>query len=314
MRRILIAALAALTFLALGATAAFAAPPATLDITLGALPNNGFELGKQTGDPVCTGEGEAQTCVTSIGTQTTLTDTVPVTDNATGSKGTLSTTCDVMFSGTTTAYYSATGTTQATGSEGCVMKMIFANGDSVFGSEIQTRVVEGTTQTSTFDIIVTGGTGTYEGFQSVLHTVEKNSWTPPPPLNEKGGKRLVLPSMRAHTVLFTRGGKGNSAKLKRSGKPVASFASIQLLLPKNKSVVVKSAAAPGQTCTGAITGASTVDLGKAVANAKGTAIFKALPAGTFADGTWKAKVTCTGGGAAKAIAQTTLKAYEVLKK
>ena len=95
MRRILIAALAALTFLALGATAAFAAPPATLDITLGALPNNGFELGKQTGDPVCTGEGEAQTCVTSIGTQTTLTDTVPVTDNATGSKGTLSTTCEI---------------------------------------------------------------------------------------------------------------------------------------------------------------------------------------------------------------------------
>ncbi len=183
-------ALLATSIVLIGAPAAIA-QPSPLNITLDRPPLSALELGKQTGDKTCTGEGDAYTCVTPIGTQTALRDTVPALDNSTGSRGRLTVACTVMFSGTTTAYQTTTGTTEATGSQDCDLKFTFENGDAVFGAMHQTRVVQGTTQTSTFAFVFTGGAGKYDGFFGKFSTTEKSNWTPPPPLSEKGSKRLT---------------------------------------------------------------------------------------------------------------------------
>ncbi len=298
---------AAAAFLTLLITApAASAQAGGLDFTLERSPNSGIELGKQTGDMTCTGEGDARTCVTPIGTQGVLTDSVPAVENATGAKGTLRIVCTTMFSGTTTAYQTTTGTTDATGSQDCDLKFTFANGNAVFGAMHQTRVVSGTTQTSTMAFVFTGGAGDYEGFFGKFSQTEKSNWTPPPPLNEKeaSGKRGSLGD-----IFGRQGGKGGALKVKRVKTPLASIATLGKLAPSNRPVTVKAAGAPGSTCTGAITGGTKIDLGSAKANAKGIATFKKLAAGAFAGAAkWNARVTC-----GKGVGTTTLSTFEVLK-
>lgn len=317
MQRSHLAVLAALTLLLVAAPVAGAQPPA-LNITLSQPPNSGVDLGKATGDKTCTGEGDATVCVTPIGTNTTLKDTVPVTDNATQAQGLLTVVCSIMLSGTTTAYQTTTGTTDATGSQDCVLQMVFPGGDAVFGSMHQTRVVAGTTQTSTFEFVFTGGTGRYDGFAGTFTSQEKSPWTPPGPLSEKEGKRLVSARATAGVDALVRAvrGKGkNQAIIRPKSKPITNFATVGLLVPTNKAVIIKAATTPGASCQGTITGGATVALATTKANAKGTATFKRIASGAFAGaptGTWKATVTCKG-AKGSSTGTATLKAYEVLK-
>lgn len=308
MKRSRLAAAAALLSLLVIAPAAGAQAGLTIKV-LGS-PMNGIELGTQTGDMACTGDGDARTCVTPIGTQGVLRDTVPAQDTSTGANGTMQIVCTIMFSGTTTAFQTTTGTTDATGSQDCDVKFTFSNGDALFGAMHQSRVVAGTTQTSAMAFVFTGGAGQYDGFFGKFSSEEKTAWTPPPPLSEKEstGKRLI--NARVGDAFDVRQkGKGGSLKVKRSKKALASVASLGKLIPTNRPIVVRAAGAPGSSCTGSITGGTAVELGSAKANAKGIATFKAIAAGAFA-GTpsWTAKVTCGG-----AVASTSLKAYEVLK-
>jgi len=294
-----------------------AARPSRVDLTLRAQPASGIMLGQQAGATTCTGDGDAKTCVMPIGLKTSLYDRVPVHDNSTGRDGTLALSCSVMFSGLSTSYATTPGTTQATGSQDCSLYITFSGGDVLVGTQHQTRVVRGSTQTMTFDTIFTGGLGAYAGFQGAVHTQQQEPWTSPPPLNQQEGKRGMLPRLRIVLPFTARaragGGKGGRARIVRSKRPLASFATIGLLLPRNRPLVVKAAAAPTAVCTGTIVGATTIDLGKAVADAKGSAAFKALPAGTFADGAdWHAHVTCKGGGMGTASSRLSLTGYDVL--
>lgn len=332
MKRHILAAATALAILIVGAPIAGAAP-ATLDFSLQGQPMSGVSLGDQQGEKTCTGEGDAQVCTAPFGKQTTLKDTVPAIDNTTKANGAMSITCSIYLSGVTTTYATTTGTADATGSQDCTMVLQFPGGDAVFGSMHQTRVITGGTQTSTMDFIFTGGTGRYDGFFSKFQQVEKSDWPLPEPINSSKGKRqpvfrtadVVSALARAAGSQGSGGGQsggggdkggGGSVKLKPKSKPLSNFATIGNLAPTNKPVVVKAASTPGAACTGTITGGGSIDLGKATANAKGTATFKALAAGAFAGpaGTkWSAKVTCKG-SAGTSIGTAVLTSYEVLKK
>ena len=328
MKRLITAAATALLIVILGAPIAGAAP-ATLDFSLKGQPMNGVSLGDQQGDKTCTGEGDAQVCTAPFGKQTTLKDAVPAVDNTTKADGLMTITCSIYLSGVTTTYATTTGTADATGSQDCTMVLQFPGGDAVFGSMHQTRVITGGVQTSTMDFVFTGGTGRYDGFFSKFQQVEKSDWPLPEPINSSKGKRqpvfrtadVVTALARAAGSQGSGGqggggdkGKGGGAiKLKPKSKPISNFATIGNLVPTNKAVKVMVATTPGAACSGTITGGGAIDLGKATANAKGIASFKALAAGAFAgatDAKWSAKVTCKGSaGTSTGVAYVT--PYEV---
>lgn len=318
MKTLFVAVFAAFLMALAGASIAGAAP-ATLDFSLKGQPMNGVSLGDQQGEKTCTGEGDAQVCTAPFGKQTTLKDAVPAVDNTTKANGLMTITCSIYLSGVTTTYATTTGTADATGSQDCTMVLQFPGGDAVFGSMHQTRVITGGTQTSTMDFVFTGGTGRYDGFFSQFQQVEKSDWPLPEPINSSKGKRQpVFRTADVVRALQRAGGdkgQGGSVKLKPKSKPISNFATLGNLAPTNKPVVVKVASTPGAACTGTITGGGTIDLGKATANAKGTATFKALAAGAFtgpAGTKWSAKVTCKG-SAGSSTGKATLTAYEVLK-
>lgn len=300
--------------LALGVAAGTAArSAATLDFTLlSEIGDRTVTLGNQTGPPVCTNDasGNPVECVAPIGTSTTSGGSGTVRDNGTGATGTLTIACTVMYAGTQTTYAGRPGRHDATGSEDCSLRFEFPDGDVVYGSLHQTRVLVENTEANTFAVTMTGGEGRYAGTSGSLLFNQSNRWDPPPPIPARAT------SARSGQAALLAG--GIRLKFRTSARPLVDVISPGLLAPSNRPVTVRVAVPKGASCTASITGAKAVTLARAIdAAGKGAVRFAALPAATFGAGAdWKLSTTCNANVGGKAVTLTdtqSFRSFSVLK-
>ena len=157
------------------AALAFAAPPATaapttlnFSIDPGQESASGITLGAPNGEQSCSGEGDAMVCNQPMGISTSYSIDASITEVGTGVKGRLDGTCTVMYAGITTTYVGRTGSSNATGSEDCDLHFTFGPGDEAWGGMHQARVLADNTETSTFTITITRGTGKFQGLSGQI--------------------------------------------------------------------------------------------------------------------------------------------------
>jgi len=317
---------------------AVAPPPARFDFTLLRMPGEGVQLGQPTGPSSCTGAGASRSCTQVIGTKYSFRDSVPVRDEETGRQGTMTVDCSVMYSGTSVAYVGRPGRADATGSQDCTMEFALGGDDKVRGSLHQQRTLVANRETSTFSIVLTGGSGRYALFQATIQSSSSEQWPAPEPLQADSGKdggaqpadggayrttQSARSSLRRAVALIrTAGGQpsgegagegGGTVAMRRSVRQVADFATVGLLVPNNKLTLVKVVAAPGATCSGILAGSVAVPLPPVRANERGIATFSPVPAGTFrGSAPVKARVACyPHGSRTPAVAQAKLTPYTV---
>ena len=302
------------------------AGPVTLDFTPprdGGLSGGSIELGTPQGEPSCSGEGDARTCTQAMGISTSYSGSAGIRDVNTGSDGTLSVTCTVMYAGTYTIYATREGEGNAVGSEDCTLQLNFANGDQAWGAMHQARILTNNIESSTMAFTFTGGVGRYAGFNGSFSISDSQAWQAPPPIGDTpmavsrvahrgptAGVASLITGVRSGLV---RDGE-QSIKVPYSAKRIVDVTSLGLLAPKNGAAKVVVAAAAGSSCSAVLSaGSKRISLPAKAIGAKSASVdLGSLASGKLAGvDKWTLTVSCTLKGKTTKTVRT-LKTFEVL--